>query len=109
MPEPIFMKLGMFIMAPEPISTAYFINPSHQSVCLYVYPVIVARQRLGKKVTAATNTHTTIEGLFEATFSMRSMSYQRKIGHQLFPELLVLFILPTYPALRRLSLIMFVF
>jgi hypothetical protein len=32
------MKLGMDIMAPEPISTAYFINPSHQSVCLYVYP-----------------------------------------------------------------------
>jgi hypothetical protein len=37
MPEPIFMKPGMHIMAPEPISTAYFINPSHQSVCLYVY------------------------------------------------------------------------
>jgi hypothetical protein len=27
---------------------AYFINPFHQSVCLYVYPHIVARQRLGK-------------------------------------------------------------
>jgi hypothetical protein len=38
MPEPIFMKLGMCIMAIEPISGAYFINPSHQSVCLYVYP-----------------------------------------------------------------------
>jgi hypothetical protein len=33
MPEPIFMKL-----ATGHISTAYFINPSHQSVCLYVYP-----------------------------------------------------------------------
>jgi hypothetical protein len=42
MAEPIFMKLGMYIMAPEPISTAYFINPSRQSVCLYVYPRIVA-------------------------------------------------------------------
>jgi hypothetical protein len=30
------MKLGMYIMAPEPISTAYVINPSHQSVCIYV-------------------------------------------------------------------------
>jgi hypothetical protein len=38
MPEPIFMKLGMCIMAPEPISTVYFINPFHQSVCLYLYP-----------------------------------------------------------------------
>jgi hypothetical protein len=40
MPEPVFMKLGMCIMAPQPISVAYFINPSHQSVCLYVYPRI---------------------------------------------------------------------
>jgi hypothetical protein len=57
MPEPIFMELGMHVMAREPISTAYFMNPSHQSVCLYVYPLIVARQRLGKNVTRATNTH----------------------------------------------------
>jgi hypothetical protein len=35
-------------VAPEPISNAYFINASHQSVCLYVY---VTRQRLGKNVT----------------------------------------------------------
>jgi hypothetical protein len=27
------------------------------SVCLYVYPPTVARQRLGKNVTAETNTH----------------------------------------------------
>jgi hypothetical protein len=44
MPESIFMKLGMYIMAPEAIWTAYFINPSHHSLCLYVYPPIVARQ-----------------------------------------------------------------
>jgi hypothetical protein len=36
MPEPVFMKLGMYIMAREPILTAYFINASHQSVCLYM-------------------------------------------------------------------------
>jgi hypothetical protein len=42
------MKLGMYIMAPEPISTAYFINPSHHSVCLYVYPPIVASKALVK-------------------------------------------------------------
>jgi hypothetical protein len=44
------MKLDMYIMAPEPITTAYCINPSHQSLCLFVYPLIVARQRLGKNV-----------------------------------------------------------
>jgi hypothetical protein len=38
MPEPIFMKVGMYTMIPELISTAYFINRSHQSVNLYVSP-----------------------------------------------------------------------
>jgi hypothetical protein len=43
-------------MTYEPISTAYFINPSHYVVCgcVYVYPPICARQRLSKNVTAAT-------------------------------------------------------
>jgi hypothetical protein len=63
MPEPVFMKFGMHIIAPEPISKAYFMNLSHQSLCLYEYmhPIIVDRQRLGKTVTAALNTRTTTE------------------------------------------------
>jgi hypothetical protein len=40
----------------EPISTAYFINPFHESLCLYMCPPIVAMQRLSKHVTAATTT-----------------------------------------------------
>jgi hypothetical protein len=45
MPEPIFMKLiSIYVMSPEPVLAAYFINPFHQSVCLYVYPHIVASQ-----------------------------------------------------------------
>jgi hypothetical protein len=55
MPESVFMKLGMYIVAPDPISTAYFINLSYHSVCLWS-PHIVARQRLGKHVPAAMNT-----------------------------------------------------
>jgi hypothetical protein len=39
----------MCIMAPEPISTACFINPPHQSVSLYVCIPIVARQLLVQK------------------------------------------------------------
>jgi hypothetical protein len=78
MAESIFMKLGMYIMAPVPISTAYFINPSHQFVCLYVYPTLIARQRLGKSVTAATNTQATVEELLDALFSVRSVSYEKK-------------------------------
>jgi hypothetical protein len=46
------MKISVYVMAPEPISTAYFINPSRQSV----ESPIVARQRLGKHVPAANNT-----------------------------------------------------
>jgi hypothetical protein len=61
MTEQIFMKLGTCIMEPEPIQTAYFINPSHQFMCLCVYSPIVARQRLCKNFTVATNTHATIE------------------------------------------------
>jgi hypothetical protein len=49
----MFTKFDMHIMAPEPMSTAYFINSSN-----------AARQRMGKNVTAATNTQATIENLF---------------------------------------------
>jgi hypothetical protein len=91
MPEPGFIKPGMkaYIMAPEPISSAYLINPTHQSVCLYVYPSTVARQRLAKSFTIATNTHATVEELLESSFSMLSVSYQRKVDDWFFPELLV--------------------
>jgi hypothetical protein len=36
---------------------AYFINPSHQHMCSYVYPTIVVMQRIGIKVSSVTNTH----------------------------------------------------
>jgi hypothetical protein len=71
------MKLGMFIIAPEPISTVYFINPSFKSLCLYAYPLIAGRQLLGKNVTAATNTHV-IEEFLNAWFSTQFLSYQGK-------------------------------
>jgi hypothetical protein len=47
-------------------------------VCPFVYPPTVARQRLGKNVTAVTNTHATIEELLDASFCMRPVSYQGK-------------------------------
>jgi hypothetical protein len=73
--EPIFMKLGIFIMAPEPNSMAYFTN--NQSLCLHVYSPIVARQRLSKNGTAATNTHATTEESLEGSFPLRSVLYRR--------------------------------
>jgi hypothetical protein len=84
MPGPIFMKFGVYVMALEPISTAHFINLSHQYVCLYVNSLIVARQRpsknrpvvsrqgLGKNITSTTKTHETIEEFMDGSFSMRS-------------------------------------
>jgi hypothetical protein len=66
MPEPVFMQLGTYVMAPEPIPVAYFINTSHQSLCLCVsllslvskgsikrIPPFIAKQRLGKHIPAA--------------------------------------------------------
>jgi hypothetical protein len=54
MPDPIVMKLGMYIMTPAPISMAYSTNPSHQSV--FLYPLVVGRQRIGKYVATRKNT-----------------------------------------------------
>jgi hypothetical protein len=70
----------MYIIAPEPISTTYFICPSNKFLCLYVYsPPIVARQWIGKNDTAATNTYV-IEELLDASSSMRSVYCQKKVS-----------------------------
>jgi hypothetical protein len=77
-PDPIFIKFGMYIMAPEPIPTAYFINRSHQSVCRCIS--LLGNDSVKKNATAATNTHATIEELLDASFSMRSVSYQKEVS-----------------------------
>jgi hypothetical protein len=64
---------------------AYLKNPSHQSVSICLFhlfarqrlgenPLIVARQRLGENVTAAINTHATIEELLYMSLRVRSVS-----------------------------------
>jgi hypothetical protein len=82
MPEPIFMKLYVCITAPVPNSTACFINPSHKSVCLHVYPPIVVRQRLGGHVSAARNTRNN-RTIIGASFSIQSVFYQRIVCESL--------------------------
>lgn len=71
----IIMKFGMYNMAPDPISPAYFINPFHQCACLYACASFVASQRLGTNISDATNTHATIEELLNTSLFMWSMSY----------------------------------
>jgi hypothetical protein len=70
MPERIFMKLGMYIMASEPISNGVlYISLPPACLSVYVSP-IVARQRLGTNFIAARNTHATIEELLDVSLSM---------------------------------------
>lgn len=83
------MKLGMCVMTTQSTLTEHFAVPSHQSACLYVYPLILVRRQHGRDVFAATNTHETREGFFIASLSVRSASYQRELGDQPFPEFLV--------------------
>jgi hypothetical protein len=83
--EPVFMKLGKYIMAHEPISTTYFINSSYQSDSLYVYSpiidrqwlcknrLIIARQQLGKNIIAAMNTPTRKEELLDTSIVFYSV------------------------------------
>jgi hypothetical protein len=47
MPEQIFMKLGMYFMASEPISAAYFINTSIQSYVSVCVSILFFKQKLG--------------------------------------------------------------
>jgi hypothetical protein len=97
------MQLSVYMMAPEPITTAYFIDHSHQSVCLYVYRPIVARQRLDKHVFAATNTLATIEELLDASSSIRCVSYQRRVFGSVYPPIVARQRLGTHvPAQRRI-------
>jgi hypothetical protein len=66
-----WLKLGIHTMAYEPISATYFMNISHQSLCLYVYLHIATTQRLDKNITTATNTHAIIKELRHASFLCR--------------------------------------
>jgi hypothetical protein len=88
MPEPIFMKLGMYIMASEPVSTAYFINPSHQSVSVYVF--LLSLLGNGSVKTSPRQRIHAIEELL--AFSMRSVSYQRKVGRLVIPRTSCIFV-----------------
>jgi hypothetical protein len=65
MPEPVFKKIEMYIMTPEPISTAYLINPSHQSVSVCIS--VLSLQGNGAVNTFPRQwTHATIEELLDA-------------------------------------------
>jgi hypothetical protein len=82
------MKFGMYIMAPQPISTAYFTNLSRQSVCLYVYPLPLLDN-------GSVNMFPQQEELLEESFCLRSVSYQRKVSDYFFRKFLVYYLYLT--------------
>jgi hypothetical protein len=51
----------------------------------------VDRQRLGKNIPAPTNRNAVIKELLDAVFSIRSVSYQRKVGEYFFSEFFVIY------------------
>jgi hypothetical protein len=78
-----FLGTGLLKIRKEAYETTWL------SECMYMYTLIVARQRLGKHFPRAMNTLVTMEELLDASFSMGSVSYQSKVGYLFFPELLV--------------------
>jgi hypothetical protein len=52
----------------------------------WVYLPVFARKRLGEQVLTITNTHWTIEELWDASFPMRFLSYQKKEGDYFYPR-----------------------
>jgi hypothetical protein len=62
--QSLWNSVCVYLMAPESIRTEYFIKPSHQSVCPYIY-IYISPTMLGnglvKTFTAAVNTEATIE------------------------------------------------
>lgn len=67
--EPVVVKLGMNIMPTKPILMVYFTYPFPQSVCLYAYPSVSAKQWFSINVTTAMNTHARTDKLLETTLS----------------------------------------
>jgi hypothetical protein len=55
------------------------ISPCCLSACVSS-PHIVLRQRLGKHIPAASNTHATIEEFLASSSSLRSVLYQKKVS-----------------------------
>jgi hypothetical protein len=63
---------------------------------MYIYLPIIARQLLGKNVAATMNTHATTAELLGGSFSMWSVSHQRKVRDEFFQELLVMLLYMSY-------------
>jgi hypothetical protein len=73
-PEPVFIKLGIYIMGIELILSAYFVNPSDLS-CVSVYVTFLSLLGNG-----SVNVFPQQQKILESSFSMKSVSYQGEAG-----------------------------
>jgi hypothetical protein len=84
------MKLGMYIMAPEAISEAYFINPSHH--CVYPpYPC-----QATTRVNMFPRQQRTVGGV--VFYAVRVVPKERR--RLVFPKLLVKFLYANHPKVK---------
>jgi hypothetical protein len=103
MPEQFCIKLCMCLTAPEPFSAAYFINLSRQSVCFYANSLIVVRQRLGRNVTATTNTHADPWN-FTVLFAKKKKKLFSKLTWFLLRKIIFLAILKYTPSVAVINI-----
>jgi hypothetical protein len=77
MPQPIFIKLGIGIMVPEPISNGVLYKSLHSFyTCV---PLVADRIRSDKSVTAASNAQATIDVVGRlVSYATRVVSYESK-------------------------------
>jgi hypothetical protein len=74
------MKLGMYIMANEPLSTANLTNPSHhcKATAWFSASFHLVLGNGSANMIPWQQIHATIQELFVSSFSMWSMSYQKQ-------------------------------
>jgi hypothetical protein len=76
--EPIFMTLGMYVMAAETISAVHFVQLSYQSVRLHVYRLLSLLDNGSVNSFLLQRVYAATEELLDELFSASSLSYRRK-------------------------------
>jgi hypothetical protein len=100
MRQQIFMKLRMYIMAPQSISTAYFISPSHQSVCNPFFVAARQKRYRGKKYKCENRR------IFGRIIFCTVRVISRKVADYLFSEFPVSFSVWFVSYERKVSLVL---
>jgi hypothetical protein len=89
--EPILMKLGMYIMAIEPISTACLINPSHQVCYVCICIPVTLLGNCWVETLPRQQIHTTIEELIVGRVAFTAVGVVSKENKQLFHNINIWF------------------